>query len=331
MTDPLVEPQEASPPPPASDEGDPVLATNVPEEAAAEPAPDTTAPAPYTRVVAIANQKGGVGKTTTVVNLSACLADLGQRVLVVDLDPQANTTSGLGLGRQPGKSLYRALLGEPIAAENILDTVVPGVSLIPSELDLAGAEIDVARADNYLHRLRDALAPLRATGDYDFILIDCPPSLGILTMNALTAADSLLVPIQCEYYALEGLSVIHRLMQQLRDGGANPNLALAGIVMTMYDARTKLGGEVVREVNRHFAGQIFDTVIPRNVRLSEAPSYGKPVTQYDPHSAGTAAYRRLAEEFLSKQGLSRAPGVRAPKRARRLAIFRLTVISKEGA
>ncbi|MDA0578165.1 MAG: ParA family protein [Verrucomicrobia bacterium] len=297
-------------------------ATDIPP--ASEPLPLTT------RIVAIANQKGGVGKTTTVVNLAACLAELGQRVLVVDLDPQANATSGLGLGRQDGHSIYKALIDNGDAATMIQPSVVPGLDVIPSELDLAGSEIEIARSDDHLHRLQRALQPIRNSGQYQFILIDCPPSLGILTMNALTAADAILAPIQCEYYALEGLSVIHRLVAQLRDNGANPNLRIEGIVMTMYDARTKLGGEVVREVNRHFATHVYDTVIPRNVRLSEAPSYGKPVTLYDPLSAGTAAYRRLAEEFLKRLGMTRAPGTHVPRKLRRLPIFRITTISKQG-
>lgn len=295
---------------------------------AAVPAP-TAETARTTAVVAIANQKGGVGKTTTVVNLAACVAEHGQRVLVVDLDPQANATSGLGLSRQPGASLYRALLGEGQAADWIQTTAVPGVDLIPSELDLAGAEIEVARSENYLHRLRLALEPIRAAQRYDFVFIDCPPSLGILTMNALTAADTLLVPIQCEYYALEGLSVVHRLIAQLRDSLANPGLRLEGVVMTMFDARTKLAAEVVKEVNRHFGASIYDTVIPRNVRLSEAPSHGKPISLYDPLSTGTVAYRRLAEEFLQRRNIACAPKPKPPTAVRRLPIFRITHISQD--
>ncbi len=289
-------------------------------------------PPPATRLIAVANQKGGVGKTTTVINLAAALGELGQRVLVVDLDPQANATSGLGLGRQEGRSLYQALLGNGQAVDVVQTTPVAGVSLIPSELDLAGSEIDIARSDRYLHRLRDVLAPLREGDRYDFILIDCPPSLGILTMNALAAADGLLVPIQCEYYALEGLSVIHNLIGRLREGGANPELTLAGIVMTMFDARTRLATEVVREVNRHFPKGVFDTVIPRSIRLSEAPSHGKPVTQYDAQSSGAAAYRRLAAEFLERHGNGHSPPPPARKTTapeRRLSIFRITQIAAE--
>ncbi len=253
-----------------------------------------------TRVLAVANQKGGVGKTTTVINLSACLAELGKTVLVIDLDPQANATSGLGLPRQQDTSLYRVLLRERTLDGLIQETVAEGVHIIPSELDLAGAEIDVARMEGYLHCLNMAMAPLIRSKTYDFIIIDCPPSLGILTMNALTAAQGLLLPIQCEYYALEGLSVITHIMQQLRDGRANPNIDIEGIVMTMYDARTRLSAEVVSEVRSHFADRVYKTLIPRNVRLSEAPSFGKPVIMYDSHCPGSAAYRELAKEVVAR-------------------------------
>lgn len=254
-----------------------------------------------TRILAVANQKGGVGKTTTVINLAACLGELGKRVLVIDLDPQANATSGLGLSRQWGKSLYRVLLRERSLDGLVQDTIADGVHIIPSELDLAGAEIDVARMEGYLHCLNMAMAPVVRSQAYDFILIDCPPSLGVLTMNALTAAQGLLLPIQCEYYALEGLSVITHIMDQLRESRANAQINVAGIVMTMYDARTRLSAEVVAEVRSHFGERVFDTLIPRNVRLSEAPSFGKPVTQYDPHCSGSAAYRALAKEVLDRE------------------------------
>ncbi len=254
-----------------------------------------------TRIIAVANQKGGVGKTTTVINLSACLGEVGKRVLVIDLDPQANTTSGLGLPRQTGTSLYRVLLRERPVHGLIQDTVAPNVQIIPSELDLAGAEIDVARMDGYLHGLNMAIAPVVRNGGFDFILIDCPPSLGVLTMNALTAAHSLLLPIQCEYYALEGLSVIAHIIQQLREGRANASIDIQGIVMTMYDARTRLSPDVVAEVKKHFGEKVYKTVIPRNIRLSEAPSFGKPVIQYDPHCAGSVAYRELAREMVERE------------------------------
>ena len=253
-----------------------------------------------TRVLAVANQKGGVGKTTTVINLSACLAELGRSVLVIDLDPQANATSGLGLPRQQDSSLYRVLLRERSIDGLIQATAVGGVHIIPSELDLAGAEIDVARMEGYLHCLNMAMAPLVRSDAYDYIIIDCPPSLGVLTMNALTAAQGLLLPIQCEYYALEGLSVITHIMDQLREGRANPDINIEGIVMTMYDARTRLGSDVINEVRSHFGDLVYKTVIPRNVRLSEAPSFGQPVIEYAPDCTGSAAYRALAKEVVER-------------------------------
>ena len=294
------------------------------ETAPATAVPGTEAEAPPPRpprVIAVANQKGGVGKTTSVINLAACLGELGQRVLVIDLDPQANASSGLGLDRQSGTSLYRALLGDGDALELVQETETAGVSIIPSEVDLAGSEIDVARADSYLHCFARAVAPVVSSNRFDFVLVDCPPSLGILTMNAMTAANSVIVPMQCEYYALEGLSVINRLIAQLRDSGANPGLTLEGILMTMYDARTNLAGDVVREVSRHFQGAVYETVIPRNVRLGEAPSFGKPVIQYDKYSAGALAYRRFAEEFLDRLGIAHDAKAKDLQAVRRIPVF----------
>jgi len=256
-----------------------------------------------TRVVALANQKGGVGKTTTAINLAACLTALRKHVLLVDLDPQANTTSGFGLEKQKGGSIYHVLIGQETLDSKIKPSAYARLDLVPAEVDLAGAEIDVARSDNYLHRVQQALSPTVKQGAYDFIIIDCPPSLGILTMNALCAAHEILVPMQCEYYALEGLSVILRLVEELKSSGANPMLELEGIVMTMYDGRTNLAQQVVQEVFTHFGDKVYETMIPRSVRLGEAPSHGRPIIDYDPRSTGALAYKQLGHEFLKRRGM----------------------------
>lgn len=253
-----------------------------------------------TKVIAVANQKGGVGKTTTAVNVSACLAALGKNVLLLDIDPQANATSGVGLDKIEGASAYGPLLGEGTLSEKIQKTAFDRLSIIPSEVDLCGAELELARTENHLQRVRTALEPIRASGAFDIILIDCAPSLGILTLNAFAATEGLLVPLQCEYYALEGISMIHRVIGQLRDNGINPNLELLGVVMTMYDGRTRLSQQVVEEVRKHFGDKVFDTVIPRTTRLAEAPSHGKPVIHYDKYSAGAAAYEVLTQEIVKR-------------------------------
>ena len=254
-----------------------------------------------TSVIAIANQKGGVGKTTTAINLAACLAERRKEVLLVDLDPQANATSGLGLPKEPGASLYRAFFGGARAEDLIQPTPIKHLSIIPSEIDLAGAEVEIARGEHYLHRLREVLSGIVASGRFQFIILDCSPSLGVLTMNVLASAHSVIIPLQAEYYALEGLSVMTRLIQQLSENGVNPGLHLEGIVMTMYDGRTNLSQQVVQEVIRHFGEKVFETLIPRNVRLSEAPSFGKPIVTYNSLCTGAVAYRQLAREVLARR------------------------------
>jgi chromosome partitioning protein len=253
-----------------------------------------------TKVVAVANQKGGVGKTTTAVNLAACMAAVGKRVLLFDLDPQANATSGIGLEKTEGASAYRVLLGEGTLLEKIQKTAFERLEAIPSEVDMCAADLDLARTENQLQHVKLALQPVIASERFDVIMIDCPPSLGVLTLNAFAAADGLLVPLQCEYYALEGVSMINRILGQLRENGVNPQLELIGVVMTMYDSRTKLSNQVVDEVRQHFGERVFETMIPRSTRLAEAPSFGKPIIHYDKYSAGSAAYELLAQEFLSR-------------------------------
>lgn len=268
--------------------------------------------APFMKIIAVANQKGGVGKTTTSVNLAAALAARGVRVLLIDLDPQANATSGLGLEPISGHSIYGPLLGLDQIAGSIIPTRQDHLWLIPGDLNLAGAEIEVARADDHLTKLRLALEPLRTDATFDFVLLDCPPSLGILMTNALAAADELLIPLQCEYYALEGLSKIVRVVDQIRECGANPQLKITGILMTMF-MRNNLAQQVIAEVQSHFGDVIYKTVIPRTVRLSEAPSHGKTIMEYEPGGLGATAYRALAEEFMARHSEQEcaAPPVRA--------------------
>jgi chromosome partitioning protein len=257
---------------------------------------------PY-RLLAIANQKGGVGKTTTAINLATGLAAVGRTVLLIDLDPQGNASTGLGIDRRTrGKSSYDLLLGEANVQECAVATMVPGLSVVPSTVDLSGAEIELVTAERRTHRLKDALTA--GTGHdilatYDFVLIDCPPSLGLLTLNALVAAQAILVPLQCEFFALEGLSMLLQTVERIRTG-FNPKLKIAGVVLTMYDRRNRLSEQVASDVRSVLGTIVFDTVIPRNVRVSEAPSYGKPAMVYDHECAGSQAYMRLAAELLRR-------------------------------
>jgi chromosome partitioning protein len=247
------------------------------------------------RIVAIANQKGGVGKSTTAVSLGAALADIGYRVLVVDLDPQGNASTGMGIRHEARETtVYDVVVAEAAVQDAIVETPVPRLHAIPSTIDLAGAEIELVSQFSREGRLKKALDPVRE-GVYDFIFFDCPPSLGLLTINALTAAEELIVPIQCEYYALEGLGQLLRNVNLVQQN-INPGLRLTGIVMTMYDPRTKLSEQVVEEVQRFFGELVYDVIIPRTVRLSEAPGYGQPITVYDPKSRGAETYRELARE-----------------------------------
>jgi len=259
------------------------------------------------KIVAIANQKGGVGKTTTAVNLGAALAESGKRILIVDLDPQANATSSFGLQEVEDVSLYEPLLGEASITEKILPTRREGLFIVPADLDMAGAEVEIARMPNHLTRLAETLKPLHTDQTFDFVFLDCPPSLGILMSNALAAADELLTPIQCEYFALEGLVKIVRLIEQVLDSGANERLELGGIVMTMFDARTNLSQQVVADVRKHFGERVYETVIPRSVRLSEAPSFGKSILEYASSGPAARAYRALAKEFLKRRSAPATP------------------------
>jgi len=248
------------------------------------------------KIIAVANQKGGVGKTTTAVNLSACLAVKNKKVLLIDTDPQGNTTSGVGVDKNTvGMSIYDVVINEVNIEDIIVPTKIENLMLCPSNINLAGAEVELVSVISRETRLKAALEDIRS--NYDFIMIDCPPSLGLLTVNALTAADTILVPIQCEYYALEGLSQLMNTVKIVQKH-LNRNLSVEGVVLTMFDARTNLSIQVVDEVKRYFGNKVYRTIIPRNVRLSEAPSYGLPIILYDPKSKGAECYMDLAEEVI---------------------------------
>jgi chromosome partitioning protein len=253
------------------------------------------------RIIAIANQKGGVGKTTTSINLAACLAETGKHVLAIDLDPQGNMTSGLGVDKNAvDNTVYELMLDECSINESIQETVVENLKLIASNVNLAGAEIELLGINDKEYILKTAADYIR--DDYDFIIIDCPPSLNMLTVNAMTTADTVLVPIQCEYYALEGLSqLIHTI--NLVQERLNPQLQIEGVVFTMYDVRTNLSNQVVENVKENLDAKIYNTMIPRNIRLAEAPSYGIPINMYDSKSAGAESYRKLAKEIIERKGL----------------------------
>ncbi|MBI1260256.1 MAG: AAA family ATPase [Rhizobiales bacterium] len=268
------------------------------------------------RILVIANQKGGVGKTTTAINLGTALAAVGERVLIIDLDPQGNASTGLGVSRAERKvSSYDVLIGSSLVEDAIIPTQVPGLDIVPSTMDLLGAELELASVPRRSHRLRDALVRMPRGGKprgesdeekaftsrpYTYLLIDCPPSLNLLTINAMTASDAILVPLQCEFFALEGLSQLLRTVERVRSS-LNPRLEIQGIVLTMFDQRNKLSDQVASDVRQHLGDKVYRTVIPRNVRISEAPSYGKPALVYDHRCAGSKAYMKLAAEMISRE------------------------------
>ena len=259
------------------------------------------------RIITVANQKGGVGKTTTAINLATALAAIGERVLIVDLDPQGNASTGLGIDRKDRDlSSYDVLVGRASIAEAATRTAVPELSIVPSTLDLLGVEMEIAGTPDRALRLRKALrGPVATSGNFDYILIDCPPSLNLLTINAMAAADSVLVPLQCEFFALEGLSQLLETIGEVR-AAINPALEIQGIVLTMYDGRNNLANQVVEDVRQHMGEKVYHTIIPRNVRVSEAPSYGKPAILYDLKCTGSQAYLQLASEVIRRERRLRA-------------------------
>ena len=258
------------------------------------------------RVLVVANQKGGVGKTTTAINLGTALAAVGERVLLIDSDPQGNASTGLGVPHSKRKiTLYDVLMGDAPLADAIVNTDLPGMDIVPAHADLSGVELELGQQARRSFKLRDAIDPIRQSGAYTYVLIDCPPSLNLLTVNAMAAADAVLVPLQCEFFALEGLSQLVRTIELVR-GSLNPNLEIQGVVLTMYDRRNSLSEQVAKDVRAHFGGTVYATVIPRNVRVSEAPSFGKPVLVYDLKCAGSQAYLKLAREVVVRERDRRA-------------------------
>jgi len=254
-----------------------------------------------TRVLAVANQKGGVGKTTTAINLGTALSAVGERVLLLDSDPQGNASTGLGVPRaMRKKTLYDVLMDGAPVVDTVVKTALPGLDLLPADPDLSGVEVELGQTPRRSYRLRDALAPIRAARVYDYVLIDCPPALSLLTVNAMTAADAVLVPLQCEFFALEGLTQLMRTIELVR-GSLNPTLEIQGVVLTMFDRRYSLSAQVASDVREHFGPKVYETVIPRNVRVSEAPSHGKPALIYDLKCAGSQAYIKLAREVVGRE------------------------------
>ena len=251
------------------------------------------------KVVVIANQKGGVGKTTTAINLAACIAVAEKKTLLIDTDPQSNATSGVGIAPSEGKTIYQVLVGDLDAGEAVIESQMPYLSVLPSHINLVGAEIEMVELENRERRMANALQSIKQ--DYDFIIVDCPPSLGLLTLNALTAADSVLIPVQCEYFALEGLGQLFNTINMVKKN-LNPNLDIEGVLLTMYDSRLRLSNQIFDEVKRYFGNKVFKTVVSRNIRLSEAPSFGKPIILYDALSSGTRNYMELAKEVMANRG-----------------------------
>ncbi|TFZ60808.1 ParA family protein [Methylorubrum sp. Q1] len=284
------------------------------DSSTASPAQVAPAQAKPLRVLALANQKGGVGKTTTAINLGTALAAIGEQVLVIDLDPQGNASTGLGIDRRRRKvSTYHVMAGEAPLVDAITPTAVPRLSVAPSTMDLLGLELELASASDRAHRLRNILRDLtmpEGVEPISYVLIDCPPSLNLLTINALAAADAVMVPLQCEFFALEGLSQLLRTVEQVR-GALNPKLQIQGVVLTMYDPRNNLSTQVVADVRGFLGDKVYETMIPRNVRVSEAPSHGKPVLLYDLKCAGSQAYLRLASEVIQREGRAPPPAAAA--------------------